>query len=292
MAIIGNTQSSLEKSAAFHYGLCAFEGILCWKPSGDSQTYLFRLESHLERLKRSMEYLGLKVDGKRLKSAVMAGVSSLQSCVYVRPIVYSTSPFTDIRLKEHKLVIKVFSHRLNKRRFISRMSKGRQAVVLGEPRLAWGKSLADVKVSGKYCVYLSARESAKKMKMDEALLMDRSGRIAEASIANLLLVRGNILVMPQSLERFPGITLDSLIVIAEDKEIHVVHEDVTAAHLSKFDDAFICGTASGVVPLSSITYGKKVYNFRCSTVQDTLRNAYVDVLEGNKVRYQNWLTPV
>lgn len=282
----------VEESAAFHYGLCAFEGILCWKDSSTKKPHLFRLESHLERLGRSIAYLGLSVPIDTLRRAVMEKVCGISHSAYVRPIIHARSHFSDISLRKGKPVVEVFTVRISNSAYLRRMLQPHRAVVLESPMVCWGEGLSQVKISGKYLCFLSAQQKAKQRGCDDALLLDPRGKVVEAATANLVLVKGKDLLLPKSDQRFPGITQDTVVSIARDLGIGVLEEDIVTADLGTFEDAFIVGTAAGMVPISSISAGKSTYRFSMGETQRSLRKAYVNAFRGKAGNYGGWLTPV
>ncbi len=282
--------NELEKTSAFQYGLCAFEGILCWK-LGRQPPRFFRIDSHLKRLHRSLAYLGLYLKENDIQEKITKAIASLKGFAYMRLLCYSSAQFKDIRLIRRRAIVTTFAHRIRKRIYFQGMRRSSQGIVLENPRLNWGRRLAEAKISGKYLIYLGAQEQARTIGKNDALLLDTEERIVEAATANILFVRGRELVVPVSPDRFPGVTQDTIITLAKDSGIRVTEEEIRVVDLAEIDGAFLTGTARGVVPLSSISYENKTFHLKENKIQALLRNRYIRILNGKDETYERWLTP-
>jgi len=74
-------------------------------------------------------------------------------------------------------------------------------------------------------------------------MLDQSGRISEATAANLFSCKKDTVITPALTPNiFPGITRSTLLDVAKSLEIEVVERDVRASELENFDAAFLAAT--------------------------------------------------
>ncbi|MHC4940916.1 MAG: aminotransferase class IV [Planctomycetota bacterium] len=97
---------------------------------------------------------------------------------------------------------------------------------------------------------------ARKAGDDDALFLNASGHLTEATTANLWIVEGERIVTPPlAAGLLPGITRDWLFGLDEE----TVEEDIDRARLDRADEVFLTGTVKGVMPVSHID-GETVAN--------------------------------
>ncbi len=84
-------------------------------------------------------------------------------------------------------------------------------------------------------------------------LLVRNGMITEASHSNILAVKhGSVYTHPDSNLILPGITKSVVIRLCKEHNIQVVEEPVKAAEINTFDEWFMTGTGSEIVPVVQI----------------------------------------
>jgi branched-chain amino acid aminotransferase len=100
-----------------------------------------------------------------------------------------------------------------------------------------------------YLNNILARIEANDRGADEALMLDRDGYVAEATVDNFFIVSGNTLVTPPSTTNLKGITRETVLELAMDLGIAVREQRFTVFDVWTASEAFICGTATEVVPV-------------------------------------------
>lgn len=104
-----------------------------------------------------------------------------------------------------------------------------------------------------YLDNLLAREEARARGADEALMLDTSGRLACASVANVFLWEGENLVTPaEECGILPGVTRAVVIELAERLGIAVSEETIEPGRIARASGAFLTNSLSGIMPLSRI----------------------------------------
>ena len=116
-----------------------------------------------------------------------------------------------------------------------------------------------VKVSGSYVNSFYARRLAEAAGFDDGVMFDRQGQLAEASAANIFVIRGERLITPPlNPDVFPGITRQTLIEIAHAEGIDLQEENITCDQLRGIDGAFLCSTLMEVRGISRL--GEHILN--------------------------------
>ena len=90
--------------------------------------------------------------------------------------------------------------------------------------------------------------------LDDALLLNERGDLAECTSANFFAVRGEtVLTPPLSSGCLPGITREILLEIGPRNGIAFKEVDLTVADLASFDEVFISSTTREGAPVASIS---------------------------------------
>jgi len=88
---------------------------------------------------------------------------------------------------------------------------------------------------------------------DDAIVLDAQGRVTEATVANLFIVRNGALVTPGvSTDLLEGITRASVLAIARDAGVSVEERAVDRTELYIADEAFISGSSARITPIVSV----------------------------------------
>jgi branched-chain amino acid aminotransferase len=124
-------------------------------------------------------------------------------------------------------------------------------------------------------VYVEAARRARAEGVDEALLSDGEGGIAEASAANLFVWTGGKLVTPPTtLPLLPGVTRARMLRRAEAAGLAVHERALGLEDVAHAEEAFLTGSLAGVVPLLSID-GRRLGNGRLGAVTRKLAEAFL-----------------
>ena len=104
-----------------------------------------------------------------------------------------------------------------------------------------------------YLDNLIAREEAHARGADEALMLDTSGHLACASVANIFLWEGNRLITPaEECGILPGVTRAAILALAERQKIEVGEDMILPDRLARCDGAFLTNSLIGIMPLSRL----------------------------------------
>jgi branched-chain amino acid aminotransferase len=108
----------------------------------------------------------------------------------------------------------------------------------------------------------------------DALMLDYRGYIAEATGANIFLVRDGVIHTPTPDCFLDGITRNSVIKLARQKGFEVVERHILPDELPTFTEVFITGTAAEVTPVSEI--GE--HRFRPGNISLSLMDDYAQMV--------------
>lgn len=115
--------------------------------------------------------------------------------------------------------------------------------------------------------------------VDDALMLDLNGFVAETNATNVFLVRGEELLTPSADACLPGITRAILIELARADGIPVVERNVSLSEAYNADEVFTCGTMGELVPVLEVD-GRKIANGEPGPLTERMRKlhaAHLDV---------------
>lgn len=232
---------------SLHYGYSAIEGIRAYNTHNG--TRLFRAEQHYDRLRRSCETVGIpyRWDTETLVEATyrLLEKNNLRSA-YIRPLVTTGHQMYLTPASDASLVILAWE-------WGPFLGAGLIRVTISPYQRPNPKSIPPhVKIAGQYVASILATTEATQRGFDEALLLDGNGWVAQASSNNLFVEKNGVLYTPPLDAVFPGITRQTVFDIAKAFHIDVVEKPLSPDELKTADSAFLTGTATGIVGISTV----------------------------------------
>jgi branched-chain amino acid aminotransferase len=98
-----------------------------------------------------------------------------------------------------------------------------------------------------------AKQEARQQGADEALLLNQSGRVAEAAVANVFALRGRSLSTPPALDGcLEGINRGAVMEIARELGLSVSERSLGRRDLFAADEVFLTGSGAGVIGVRSL----------------------------------------
>ena len=131
-------------------------------------------------------------------------------------------------------------------------------------------------------------EFAKKNNADDAIMADVHGNVAEASSANIFIVKDGVLKTPKLGHILEGITRKSVLQLARDLKIPIKEETLTFADLKDADEMFLTGTAAEIEP---VTKYDEIELFT-GDVTKKLQERFNLAKSGKLEQYRSWYTKV
>ena len=237
-------------SISLNIGTGVFDGMVAYW--NDDHYNIFRAHDHLERLRVGAERMSLhfRWTTEELLQAVARLLKEVPPrTYYIRPLVLRAGPELFITggdaLPVDLCIYAVLVGRDN--------DAPLQCCLSTFERVSSRSMPTHCKVSGIYVNCYLTRKEAEQRGFDDGLMLDRFGRVTEASAANVFFIRGDRLITPEvSPEFLPGITRRVVLEIAERKGIAVEERVVLPQEFADFDGAFLCATLMEIRALSQI----------------------------------------
>ena len=135
-----------------------------------------------------------------------------------------------------------------------------------------------------------ARMEALKSGFDEAVMLNSNGFVVEASAENIFFVKdGTLYTPPISTGALEGITRDTVIEIAKENGINLCYDNISRGELYYFDEIFLTGTASEIVPVGFIDH-RIIGDGGVGPITKKIQQDFENIVRGNNQDKRNWLT--
>jgi branched-chain amino acid aminotransferase len=274
-----------------HYGSAIFEGIRCYAtPEGSA---VFRLDAHTRRLFDSAKIYRMDIPytPEEIEQAILDTVASnrLEQC-YIRPIVYRGYGQLGVNPFPCPVDVAVMVWDWGKYLGSEALEKGVDARVSSWTRIAPNTLPSMAKTSANYMNSQLMKMEAIKEGYAEGIALDTAGYLAEGSGENLFLVKDDRLITPPLVSSvLPGITRDSVLVLARRLGIPVVEQMLPREMLYIADEAFFTGTAAEITPIRSVDKIAVGSGAR-GPVTEALQKAFFDVVNCRVPDELGWLS--
>lgn len=251
----------------FLYGFGLFETMRAYGGQ------VFRLDSHLSRLARSAEILGLPIRALDLKDAVMDTIHANKlsdARIRITISIGEGGMVPDPGTCNKPTVLILAGHYQPYPEQVYK--KGFRAIVSSIRRNSQSP-LSRLK-SANYLESILDRQEASAAGVDEALCLNEKGLLAEASMSNIFLVTDGILRTPgQESGILPGITRETILELASQLGINTLEHDIRLDELFQAQEAFLTNSLIEVMPLTEID-GKPIGPGRPGSLTKRLMAAY------------------
>ncbi len=227
-----------------HYGSCVFEGERFYNGR------VFKLTEHSERLVKSGQLLGFTIPYSvaEIDEATRETVAAMGFADgYVRPVAWRGSELMGVAAQFNRINL---------------------AIAVWE----WGKYLPDgvrletsrwrrpspecapvaAKAAGLYMICTLSKHSAEQNGCNDSLMLDYRGQVAEATGANIFLIKDGRIHTPTPDCFLDGITRRTVIELARKRGIEVIERAIWPKDLKDFSEVFLTGTAAEVTPVGRI----------------------------------------
>jgi branched-chain amino acid aminotransferase len=282
---------------ALHYGLGVFEGIRAYR-THDGRLAVFRLREHIERLFDSAHICMMKLPYtvEQLMEACLELLrkqkEQFANGAYLRPIAFMGDGAMGLgAINPTRVAVTAWDWGayLGDRG----IREGIRAKVSSFTRMHVNVNMVRGKISGQYVNSILAKREAVLAGYDEAILLDISGFVAEASGENIFLVnkKGIIKTPPLSSPILDGITRDSVLKILRDSGRTVEEVTFTRDALYITNEIFFTGTAAEITPVREVD-NRQVGAGKPGPITQYVQETYFRTVRGQEPRYIEWLTYV
>lgn len=278
-------------SHTLHYGTGAFEGIRAYE-TADGRSAIFRAEEHFQRFFDSIHALGMTCSYTKL-DLIQACCDTIKAngfreC-YLRPIAYLDDSIRGLKLPDSpKVQVAIATWPWGKYMGSDGQKNGVRVMVSTYRRSDVATSLPLAKLTGAYVTSVLARREATKNNLDEAILLDPNGFVAEGSGENVFLVKDKAIFTPPVQFILPGITRDCVFQLAKHLGYEVKERAITRNQLYLADELFFSGTAVEVTPIREVDH-HSIGAGKPGPVTKALSDLFFKCVRGEAAEFRQWL---
>ncbi len=236
-------------SHGLHYASAVFEGERVY--GGE----VFKLREHTERLLNSARILDFEVPYTAEEvDAATNQIIAAQNIVdgYVRPVAWRGSEMMGVSAQETQIHLAIAAWEWPAYFTPEARLEGIRMTVSKWRRPAPDTAPTQSKAAGLYMICTLSKHAAERDGYNDALMFDYRGRVAEATGANIFLVKDGELHTPIPDCFLDGITRRTVIDLARQRQIKVTERVVMPDDLAEAEEVFITGTAVEVTPVREI----------------------------------------
>ncbi len=236
-------------SHALHYASSVFEGERLYSGT------IFKLREHTERLFASARMLDFEIPYtvEEIDQACKDIVAA-QNLVdgYVRPVAWRGSEMMGVSAQNTKINVAIAAWEWPSYFSPEERFKGIRLDMAIYRRPDPATIPCKSKAAGLYMICTLSKHAAEKAGYADALMLDHTGKVAEATGANVFFVKDGALHTPTPDSFLDGITRRTVIDLARARQVEVVERSIQPDEMADFEQCFLTGTAAEVTPVSEI----------------------------------------
>jgi branched-chain amino acid aminotransferase len=280
-------------SHSLHYGTGVFEGIRCYAQDQGGGG-VFRLREHMERLHTSARVIGYALPWtvQQLADATLETLrANKMTSAYIRPLAWLGEGAMGVSGGNNPVHVMIAVWPWGAYLGDDGMKHGIRVHIASFERSTANAAAQRAKICGHYVTSFMAKRQAKALGLDEGILIDRDGFLAEATGENLFMgTKGALYTAPDDSPILHGITRDTILALCGDLGIEVRKERFARGPLYAADEAFLCGTAAEVTPIRTVD-GRDLPRSPGPATK-AIQEAYLALVRGRGPRAAEWVTPV
>jgi branched-chain amino acid aminotransferase len=259
-----------------HYGSCVFEGQRVYNGK------IFRLEEHTARLFYSAQLLDMVVPYTQAEineaSKQVVEASGFTNC-YMRPAVWRGSRVMGVSAQTSDIRVAIAVWEWPSYFSPEEKMKGIRLSLAKWKRPSPETIPCEAKAAGLYMICTLSKHEAEKDGYADAMMLDYRGYVAEATGANIFFVKDGKIHTPLPDCFLNGITRQTVIKLARDRQIEVIERHIKPEELSGFEQCFLTGSAAEVTPVSEIAG----WTFKPGDLSKQMMDDYAKTVRGEKV---------
>lgn len=259
---------------ALHYASSVFEGERAYNG------VIFKSRQHTERLHNSARIMGFdipySVDELEAVKRETLAKSGLESA-YVRMFAWRGSEMMGVSAQNNTIHVACAIWHWGD--YFADKMKGIRLTHAQWRRPAPDTAPCHAKAAGLYMICTLSKHAAERAGYADALMLDYRGQVAEATGANVFFVRDGAIHTPTPDCFLNGLTRQTVIGLARDRQIEVIERAIMPDELPTFTECFITGSAAEVTPVAEI--GEHVY--KPADISHRMVDDYSNLVRGVKV---------
>ena len=297
-------------AGVFHYGQAMFEGSKAFR-GDDGRIRMFRPEQHAHRMAIGAPRLCMPTPTEAQMSEAVKALVKVDSdwvpksegtSLYLRPTLIATEGFLGVRPATKYLYFVIASPAGNY--FGGKGLKAVRIWVETHDTRAPRGGLGATKAGANYAASLLSAMKAKKEGFDQVLWLDGKDHefVEEVGTMNVCFLIGNSLVTPPLSDSIlPGVTRDSVLVLAKEQGFTVEERPISikelkAAHQSgTLKEVFGTGTAAVISPVGELAFAGEKLVINGGKPGPVAEKLYADIgaiQRGVKADKHGWLQTI
>ena len=273
---------------ALHYGDSVFEGIRAYD-CGDKGSSVFRLKEHAKRLVNSAKILCIDIpytEGQIYDACIDTLRANKMKAAYVRPLAFVG--YGEMGVYPGGIPVHTIIACWSWGAYLGpeALEKGIRVRTSSFARIHPNTLMSKAKAAGNYVNSILAKVEAKEDGFDEAVMLDTNGMVSEATGENIFIVENGAIKTPPLTSMLGGITRQ----LGRDLGYTVEEIPFTRDELYVADEAFFCGTAAELTPISSVDR-RTIGSGHAGPVTKHLQKEFFKVVHGENPKYKDWLAP-
>lgn len=219
---------------------------------------LFRLETHLERLQRSLSVVGVEPpvpladlaaaaqDLAGHNHALLDPDDDVGLTIFVTPGVYPTYLAPN---EKSQAVVAMHTYPLPFRAFAGKYEAGESLVITDVRQVPDNCWPTDLKVRSRVHYYLADAQARKQEPGARAVMLDQDGYVTESTTANLLVVKAGEILSPPREAILPGVSLATVEELARKLQLPFKNRQLLPLDLEEADEVLLCSTSPCIWPV-------------------------------------------
>ncbi len=256
-----------------HYGSCVFEGERAYNGN------IFKSRQHSERLRKSAELLGFEIpysvdEIEKAKKELIAKQGVVNG--YLRPVAWRGSEQLSVSAQKNTIHLAIATWDWPS--YFSKETKEKGIRLIHAPWVRPAPTMAPYasKAAGLYMICTLSKHAAEAQGAQDALMLDYRGYIAEATGANIFLIKNGEVHTPIPDCFLNGITRQTIIELAKEHGVKLIERHIKPEELKDFTEVFLTGSAAEVTPVGQIGDLK----FTPGALTQKFMQAYHDLVTG------------
>jgi branched-chain amino acid aminotransferase, group I len=278
---------------ALHYATAVFEGIRCYDTNKGPA--IFRMRDHIRRLQNSgkMYHMNIEYSEEELELAIIETLKAndVSEC-YIRPIAYYGYGKMGVNPLPNKVSIGIALWDWDE--YLSSIpgEEGVRAIVSSWVKMDNRCLPVLAKATANYANSALARIEAIKSGVEEAIMLNHSGMVAEGTAENVFIVSDSTVITPPvTAGALDGITRATILEIANKMGIRFKTCDISREEMYIADEVFLAGTAAEIKAVTEIDR-IRISDGRVGSLTRKLQTYYRDIVHGRDKAFDRWLTYV
>lgn len=272
-----------------------FEGIRGYWNEEEQELYLFRLQSHLDRLFDSMKLVRMSPPFTReeLTAAIvdLLRANEAREDTYVMPMAYFSGDVAGYMAAYEQPGAVYVTARPSPSSLGA--NRGSHCCVSSWTRISDNVLPPRAKMLSNYENSRLASTEARINGYDAGIILNPQGKVAEGSYACIFIVRDGVAITPGVTSGIlESITRETVMGFFRERlGVPVVERDVDRTELYVADEIFLCGTYAEIEPVVSVDR-YVVGNGRPGPLTRKVRRLYRDAVRGKDKSMPDWTLPV